>query len=164
MFESICVRRQHPIFPTPLDAGLLAELLLFYERVRVVADRGMLVDLLRKCGPDEVVELVTSGRLSVSYLPNGLGILTEFTGSPNEIHRPTTFTIPGAFELQNALPGAFEEVLGRPGRARRLALRVAPHVEEFSWDESLETAALADFRKRRLSAGFSALRSMSWLT
>ena len=157
MFDSICVRRQRALLPKPLDAGLLAELLVFYERVRVVADLGLLTDLIQKCGADTVVELVTSGRLLLTYLPSGLAIYTENTGSSKELHRPTTFTVPGAFDLQNALPRAFQDATGKEGRGRRLAAKIRPHIAEYNFSGDVPDAAREDFLDPRYMAKAAAL-------
>lgn len=123
----------------------------------------MLTDLLRVCGPDEVVELVTSGRLELTYLPSSLGVLTDNTGSAAELHRPAVFSVPQAWDLQHALPGAFKEVLGKPGRARRMAAKVEPHVQQYVFDDALANAAMADFlRAEYLSAAATiALRELA---
>jgi hypothetical protein len=46
MFETALIRR-HSEGPRIVDAGILAETLLFYDHVHVLADRGLLSDLLR---------------------------------------------------------------------------------------------------------------------
>jgi hypothetical protein len=49
MFESIIVRR-HAHGQQVVDQGLLAETLLFYNNVHVVADRGILIQLAQTIG------------------------------------------------------------------------------------------------------------------
>jgi hypothetical protein len=66
MFQSALIRRQIS-GPTSVDAGAIAETLLFYNRVHVVADKGLLSDLIAAIGLDNFVTLVSDHRLSVSY-------------------------------------------------------------------------------------------------
>lgn len=96
-----------------MDLGFLAETLLFYGRVRLVVDAGMLAELARLCGPEALVAMVRSGRLELSYLANALAVKTENTGMVNELHTPTTFSVIGHSEMQDVLPRVFKR---RPGR------------------------------------------------
>jgi len=48
MFDRICINRQDP-FGLPIDVGFLAEALVFYQRVHIVADPEMFKSILRVC-------------------------------------------------------------------------------------------------------------------
>src|SRR5450755_1728846 len=63
---------------------------------------------------------------------------------------PTTFLIEGAFELQHAIPGAFQDATGKSGAGRRLASRVMKHVEEVRFQNSILDGARSDFLDPRL--------------
>jgi len=114
MFETICVRRQNFVGPQVMDLGFLAETLLFYGRVRLVVDAGMLAELARLCGPEALVAMVRSGRLELSYLANALAVKTENTGMVNELHTPTTFSVIGHSEMQDVLHHRGRYLLGDP--------------------------------------------------
>jgi hypothetical protein len=103
-----------------MDLGFLAETLLFYGRVRLVVDAGMLAELARLCGPEALVAMVRSGRLELSYLANALAVKTENTGMVNELHTPTTFSVIGHLRCKMSCP-AFSKRRreGRPGPAPR---------------------------------------------
>ena len=75
MFTSICIRRQRPLnVKSPLNAGFLAEALLYYENVHLIADRDILKDLLIKCGATTVMQLLDEGFLKISYVEETTGI------------------------------------------------------------------------------------------
>ena len=152
MFDAISIGRQRTFGVDPLDVGLLAELLVFYGHVRVLVDRGILEALIRGCGAHEFVELVTSGRLQITYLTDGLGIRTDHDEGSEDRHMPTTFLIQGAFEPQNAIPGAFQDATGKSGAGRRFANKVMKHVEEVRFQHSILNGARSDFVDARLMA------------
>src|ERR1035441_1088935 len=68
LFESICIR---PNFEAPplaqLDLGLLAESMLFYQRVDVILNRLAVHQLIRAVGPQTLVDVAESGLLTFSY-------------------------------------------------------------------------------------------------
>ena len=67
MFEAICIARQtQDGAGLTIDAGLLAEALVFYQKVTVVGHAEVLRQLIRICGPDTLVTLVARG---TSHLP-----------------------------------------------------------------------------------------------
>lgn len=57
MFETIIVRR-HVNNGQAIDAGLLAETLLFYDNIHIVVDAGTLFGLANKIGTDNVLSLL----------------------------------------------------------------------------------------------------------
>ena len=67
MFESVLIRR-HVEGERLVDAGTIAEALLFYEHVHVVADRSLLVDLLRVIGSDNLLQMLEANILSLTYV------------------------------------------------------------------------------------------------
>ena len=151
MFDSICLRQQRTLVGSePIDVGFLAECLLFYGKVRLVADRGMLGQLLTVCGPSQVLTLVESDRLQIAYLENSLGVRTENTGTPLELHQPVSYEIVGMHRLQDVAPSLFEEVIGRSGKARRMAVRFQRRVRRNAYDEQLVLDVREDYLNRPL--------------
>lgn len=67
MFESVCIRRQQLLdAPEPFfDLGFLAEAMLFYQNVHLIADRGILSQLVSQCGSSLVIELIEEGFLKM---------------------------------------------------------------------------------------------------
>ena len=78
MFEYITIRRQnHSGDQSPLDLGFLAEAMLFYSRVRIIADSGIFRQLVFSLGAELLIEFLEEGFFELTYLENGLGIQTR---------------------------------------------------------------------------------------
>jgi hypothetical protein len=60
-----------------VDIGLLAETLLFYERVHLVLDSATLAYLLRTIGPDLLLDVLDRDGVSASFLSENLGTITN---------------------------------------------------------------------------------------
>lgn len=120
MFESICVKRQDDFTGNPIDLGFLAEALLFYQRVHIVAGKDILTFLLRTCGSEVLFEFLQSGMITMTYEENGTGIRTVDKGSPLERHDFITWELPGN-ALQRVAPDILQQLTGKQGKGRRLA-------------------------------------------
>ncbi|MCC6812261.1 MAG: hypothetical protein IT381_32870 [Deltaproteobacteria bacterium] len=69
-----------------LDLGLLAEQLLYYGQVHVLAGPGQLTSLIDKLGGDLVLALLKSPWIVFHYYEDTFAIQTQ-----GDIHRPITF-------------------------------------------------------------------------
>jgi hypothetical protein len=76
MFEFAVLRRTGN-GEEQVDIGLLAETLLFYGRVHLLLDGGTLIDLIKKIGPDLLLELLKRDGVSASFLRETLGTVTH---------------------------------------------------------------------------------------
>ncbi len=85
MFESICLHNPQPV-GAAFDLGILAEAMVFYRRVRIMAGPAELVSLMRICGPDSLCAALESGFIEIAYLENHLGVSTTNAGQANERH------------------------------------------------------------------------------
>jgi hypothetical protein len=135
-----------------MDLGFISELLLFYGRVRLLADAGMLQQLAAACGPENFVSVVKSGRLEVSFLENGLGVRSDNVGTPQEVHMPSTYKILRHSEMQDSLPRIFREITGKSGRGRRLAAALAPHLHKLEFGPEVPQAAQSDYADDKFMA------------
>ena len=84
MFESITLGP----FGSPhasIDAGLLAECLLFYRKVRVVTGPQTFKTLVRTCGAEELLELCDMGSLEIAFLEN-MTMITSIQTNVGECH------------------------------------------------------------------------------
>ncbi|MDO9116315.1 MAG: hypothetical protein Q7U39_00035 [Nitrospira sp.] len=132
MFERLCLTpRTNTVWGSQIDPGFLAESLVFYGTVYVAANRGVIEQLLRACGPESLVELVERGNLRVLYEHEMCAVQTKNSGSTNELHFPVTASLVGG-EAQNEVPKIFEKVIGKEGRGRRLARRFLASTETIS--------------------------------
>jgi hypothetical protein len=75
-----------------IDIGALAESLIFYGKVRVLGDAGVVQYLVRKIPPLILVELIESGRIEFHYVHETLGVRTQKTYM-GEIHDLVKFTL-----------------------------------------------------------------------
>ena len=78
MFERITINRQS-LDGAPIDLGFLAECLIFYAKVRVVADVESFRYLVRCCGPGELLDLLAMGVLEIEFFDNMTGVGTVQT-------------------------------------------------------------------------------------
>lgn len=125
MFERIVIRqRSSASLGKPLDLGVLAEALIFYSDVHLVANSVVLSGLLRTEKPEVLIELLEQDFLKLAYEADELLIMTENTATPSEIHRPVSGTME-RFDLRVLLPTVLKEIYGRSGKARRVANRLA---------------------------------------
>lgn len=75
MFESVVIRK-HDSATGVIDPGLIAETLLFYGNVHILAERGPLIELLKTVGADNVLTLIASNAATVTLVTGNLGTVT----------------------------------------------------------------------------------------
>ena len=75
-----------------IDIGALAESLIFYGKVRILGDAGVVEYLVKKIPPLILVELIESGRIEFHYIHDTLGVRTQQTYL-GEIHDLVKFTL-----------------------------------------------------------------------
>ena len=145
MFDLITIRRQdYSGTDSPLDLGFLAEAMLFYSRVRVISDPGMLRQLVVSLGPDLLIEFLKEDFLELTYLENNLIVATQNAGTPLERH-DLGLVSSEKQSLQNYAPTLLQEVTGKQGRGRRLANRITDRTEPYSYDEEVKAQTIQDF-------------------
>ncbi len=76
MLESVTLRRSDRN-DEPIDAGLLAEAILFYQNVHLVLDFASLVNLLKTIGPRVLIEIIEKKIISCTFLRHTTGVLTN---------------------------------------------------------------------------------------
>jgi hypothetical protein len=140
MFDSICIRNQSQT-DTAIDVGFLAESMLFYSDVHVIASEGIIRQLAKTCGPEVLVELIQRGHLKLAYEQQLTGIHTTNSGTTNELHSAITFSSP-QHDLQLIAPELFMQLTGKSGKARRLANRFTRLVDTIERPRRI----LSDFR------------------
>jgi hypothetical protein len=85
MFESALIRKHTEGQPS-VDAGIIAETLLFYDNINVLADNGVLGDLIRVIGPDDLITLLDRKALSLSFMRDIFGVYKD-TQNNISVHR-----------------------------------------------------------------------------
>jgi hypothetical protein len=144
MFNSICIRPHSKLATDrPIDIGLLAECMLFYDKVNVIANRQMLKQLIIDCGFDTLIELLELGLLDISYTENFTGIHSTST-KLGQVHRPIIFRSP-QHKFQDVLPKLLIEITGKEGKGRRSARRIKPLLKVIDYPNTLTEETQKDF-------------------
>jgi hypothetical protein len=146
MFESIIIRKKrNPSANKPIDLGFLAEALIFYQSVKIIADKAILKQLIHECGHETLLELIENEYLTIEYLDNALGIQTHNQNTPNERHDPIVYSLP-KLALNVVSPELFREYTGKSGKGRRISQRFLRNVNALSLDpHELPDEVLIDF-------------------
>lgn len=91
MFDQVLIRNCN-VGENLIDAGLIAETLIFYDKVHILFDHGTLVSSLRSIGLDNILYLLNNRIVSASFL---LGNFATYTEAKNQIpvHRFINFSL-----------------------------------------------------------------------
>jgi hypothetical protein len=163
LFERLCIQ---PAFTVEqnrgVDLGLLAEALIFYGQVYLVANRSVLADLIHRLGPDLTLRLAQEDRLQISYTNRFSVVYSEDVGLPTARHFLTVAEMPHT-AIDRLAPELFVEATGKPGRGRRMARRFLQHVARTDLDDSIADSAHEDALDASyvLAAAETALSSMA---
>ncbi|HEX6484046.1 MAG TPA: hypothetical protein VF043_34810 [Ktedonobacteraceae bacterium] len=126
MFNSICLQGRQTSDPNKsIDLGFLAEAMLFYKNVHLIADNVMLEQLISYCGVQLIWEIVNEGFLTINYLERGIGI--GKSEPMKRLYFPMSFTSP-SWKLQEVLSDTLQKISGRHGQNRKLSNRLAEHI------------------------------------
>ena len=129
--------------PRPAGGGHV-----FYQKVAIIGHHGALGDLIAACGPDTLMALLEEGYLSFIYEPAMGAVATVDAGTRQERH--TVCTVAAAqSDLQDVAETLLLKVMGKEGRSRRLARRLAAHAQQHSYDPDILEAARSDIRDAR---------------
>lgn len=145
MFESICIRRQQPLYaPEPLDLSLLAEAMLFYQNVHLIADVDMLQQLAVECGRALVSEFIEEGFLKISYLATRT-VIHERSWTPplrfGKLYQPEI--LPGT-EDSWSLEKVASDIFGGSARVVNDERRFAELIQTLDVDKELDSAFADD--------------------
>ncbi len=142
MFESICFRHRQPLYNEDLDICFLAEAMLFYQNVHLIADAGVIKQLAYECGPALLNEFIEEGFLKISYLEKIIGIAPYNNGL---IHPITVVPAKGEWHLEKVAPEIFSKAAGGPGYGRQLGRRFASLVPTLDIGDDAFSMIKADF-------------------
>ena len=145
MFEYITIRQQNALRTgSPLDLGFLAEAMLFYRKVRVIADREVLRHLMVSLGPDLLLEYLEEGFLEITYVENYPALLFRGIGSPLESYEIMTWA-PPFYSLSEYGPELLQKVTGKQERGRPLWNRMEKLIQAYSYGEDVVVQTCQDF-------------------
>src|SRR5438876_2558514 len=129
----------------PLDIGFLVEAMLFYDRVDIVASRAGLGQLVRTFGPELLLEFLVRGHIAVQFERNFTGVVTQNSGTSLEACLLTVAQIERQDLLDVILP-IVTEIVGRPGRSRRLSRSLASRIKQIRIDDELRVRVAEDLK------------------
>lgn len=93
MFDSILYRGSTP--PSPLiDAGAIAESLIFYGKVKIAGNSAVLRALLKSIPPFELLSLMRAGKIELYYFGDQIGVASRENGKGESIHTLAGFSSP----------------------------------------------------------------------
>ena len=128
MFDSLLIRPHRQVEDT-LDLGMLAEAMIFYGDVTVLARENVIGQLVRECTPDILLELLSSRHFKLAYEFEMAGIRTVNAALRSQSrHSAVLFSSPN-HELQHLAPRLFRDATGKSGLGRRMASRFMPMVQ-----------------------------------
>jgi len=146
MFESIGIRRiNHANVENPVDIGFIVESMLFYKKVRVLADHVVLKKLVRDIDSVDLIELLERGYLEIEYIPNGPGI-THATTSHGELKTVVLFGL--VKEVEELVNETIFKKTKRRGFSRRNSNRIASLIKTSTLERQLETEINQDFQNQ----------------
>jgi hypothetical protein len=120
VLDRVCVSRNYKLAPDrPLDIGSLGEALLFYGEVRLIADAGVIKQLIRESDPRALVALLSEKYLKITYMDGGFGIATNSAGTPFERHTPMSFRSESV-SFDAVVDEAFASRTGSEGKGKKL--------------------------------------------
>jgi hypothetical protein len=128
MFDSIIIRKSLP-GSADIDIGLMAECLLFYEKIHLIADMSMLRKIVEHIGLDVLEELINQKHIILSFSPfiTGTRVNAEYT--PHEVFDYCSIIrVPGKSMKTPDFEALFFEMLekgsGKKGKSRRVGTRL----------------------------------------
>ena len=140
MFESIVFK--NTIGPGPmLDAGAIAEGLLFYGRVAIVGNSATLKALLAQIPPFIALTLLKDRRIEFYYLADQTGVSTVQTTTGGNLHDLMRFSSP-QHTIEKVGPEVFKAAAGSTGQARVGASQFTNHLRPLDHAEFDQKAVL----------------------
>jgi len=153
MFDLLCIRRQRPFSKRePLDLAFLAEAMLFYQSVHLIADIDILSQLVSECGPALVIELIEEGFLKISYLEKQPGIQSLEIGRSIEHQwfQPAPIgDIQGSLHLEKIAPEIFSKIAGSSANGSQLGKRFTKLVSTLDIGNELLSSVREDFADQK---------------
>jgi hypothetical protein len=145
MFESSLLRKHGQGF-TSIDAGLIAETLLFYGNVHIVGNFSILIDLLKTIGPTTLLRLIDDRIITFTYLRDDFATVTT-TQNGLEYHGFIAMHLSGSttgkrhLNTRESIFLAFERALGKSLATKKHATRF---YERIKIENSIVVADRAD--------------------
>lgn len=134
MFESISYRKS-PYTQNNFDLGLFAECLLFYNKVSMLADEGLLTTLIQNVGLDHFEHLIKTEKIAIVFTPWHYGTRTFNENTRNEYFDYCSFAkVPAKSDqpdVESLFFAALERGSHKKGKSRRVGRRTYENIRIF---------------------------------
>lgn len=134
MFEAITIKSKETS-GLKIDIGFLAECLLFYHSVNLLADKNTLPELLELCGIDEVRELIKRGRLNLYVREDIIGA-SVFPNNGGELYDLQTWSS-AEITYENILNESFNKLTGSADQSKVLTNEFLYLTKPFKYNKGI---------------------------
>ena len=134
MFKRICVRQNDQTFTA--DIGFVAESLLYYKQVILIAGQQTLPTLLKHGDIGIIQELLSSKLLRICVCEDMLGVGSQNNAAGKTEHVVTSFTS-DSLKAENYLFETLYRSNERRGYSKRIIQRILPFVESISYNKDI---------------------------
>jgi hypothetical protein len=141
MFERITLDRPGDAV-NPIDLGLLAECLVFYQAVRLIVDHNTFSFLVNSCGPGQLLDLMSMGSLEIEFVENMTGVASRLMTGQTIYDYVNIGT--GSFRYQPVARKVFDKI-ATGKKANKYFDRFDQLVKRFSYSAEINEAARKDW-------------------
>jgi hypothetical protein len=158
MFEAVTIAG------SDLNAGTVAEALIYYGRVDVAVGGGLLVNLTKSFGGENIVRAVDMGALRLVYERTHHVVVS--ISEPYRVHNFTGVSLAGSADgkkvksAQDELEEMFQRNFGKSQQARLLARDLSDRLHERDFREEISKQAILDV----LDVKFMTQATAAWLS
>ncbi|RYY02948.1 MAG: hypothetical protein EOO53_09670 [Gammaproteobacteria bacterium] len=133
MFEKITFTTQDKTSITyPINIGHLVECMLFYKKTHVIADQGILKQLLNYFGVNNLLRLIELDVLDITYTDSFMGIYSQ-TVSGSQFHNVVDMNSPQN-KYEDVLRRQCIEIEGKSGKGKRQANKIQDKINVITHD------------------------------
>lgn len=134
MFKKICIKPNENTFPT--DIGLLAENLLYYEKVFLITSKDSFSILLEKCGIETLFELLKKGNLKILIRENFLGTMSQTLNNGNIIN-DVALVSSEKLTAESVVFDGLIKATGRRGFSKRATNKLLDFIEPIKYQNDI---------------------------
>ena len=134
MFKQICIKPTENKYPT--DIGFIAENLLYYEKVNLIASTDTIPVLLNNCDIDVLSELVKRENLNIYIKENILGTMSTTLSNGNVIN-DVALMHSDNLTIEEFLFRSIFNSSGRRGYSRRISKRLLDIVQPIKYEDGI---------------------------
>ncbi|HEY5370762.1 MAG TPA: hypothetical protein VIJ75_17385 [Hanamia sp.] len=152
MFETICIKPNEHTFPT--DIGFIAENLLYYQNVKIIAGTDTLPILINNCGIETLLELLTNRNLKILVRENLLGVSSAQANTGQSLNDVVLMSSESLNKEEIIFRGIFK-ASGRRGYSKRTTQRLLPLIDTIKYQNNIcdlvrEDLSNSDYIKRSI--------------